>query len=141
MRTADLRTDANMYTIEMRIRGNSIRVYSGAVTTPRFTANVSGSSGGVAGYRSDQRTVCELLRMGDAWTYEPYERFDVTFPDDTIAQYGRIIRSNCTWDDEFQVFTLTSDIEGSDTRSESISMDYEFYHSEQLDLECGNDYT
>lgn len=79
--------------------------------------------------------------MGDAWTYEPYERFDVTFPDDTIAQYGRIIRSNCTWDDEFQVFTLTSDIEGSDTRRESISMDYEFYHSEQLDLECGNDYT
>ena len=139
--TASLRTDPTTYTIEMRIRGSTVRVYSGASNTLRFTATVSGFSGGTAGYQSDQRTICELLRMGDAWTYEPYERFDVTFPDGTITQYGRISRSNCTWDDEFQVFTLTSDVEESATRSESISMDYEFYHSQQLDLECGKDYT
>ncbi len=29
----------------------------------------------------DNTTVCELLRLGDAWTYEPYERFDVQMPD------------------------------------------------------------
>jgi hypothetical protein len=90
---------------------------------------------------SDHRTVCELLRMGDAWTYEPYERFDVTFPDGTTTQYGRISRSNVTWNSEFQVFTVTSDIEESATRSESISLDYEFYHSHDLALTCGNDYT
>ena len=70
-----------------------------------------------------------------------YERFDVTFPDGTVTQYGRISRSNATWDTEFQVFTLTSDIEEDATRSESISLDYEFYHSHELALTCGNDYT
>ena len=138
---ADLRTDPSMYTVELRIRGNKVRVYSGSSYTLRFTATVSGFSGGYAGYRSDNRTVCELLRLGDAWTYEPYERFDVTFPDGTVTQYGRISRSNATWDTEFQVFTLTSDIEEDATRSESISLDYEFYHSHELALTCGNDYT
>ena len=140
-RSADLRSDPAMYTIEMRIRGSTVRVYSGASYTLRFKATVSGFTGGTAGYQSDNRSVCELLRMGDAWTYEPYERFDVTFPDGSVTQYGRISRSNVIWDDEFQVFTVTSDIEESETRSESISMDYEFYHSGLLELECGKDYS
>jgi hypothetical protein len=87
---ADLRTDPNMYTVEMRIRGNKVRVYSGSSYTLRFTATVSGFSGGYAGYRSDNRTVCELMRLGDAWTYEPYERFDVVMPDGTQKSYGSI---------------------------------------------------
>jgi hypothetical protein len=138
---ADLRDDPNMYTVEMRIRGNRVRVYSGSSYTLRFTATVSGFSGGYAGYRSDNRTVCELMRLGDAWTYEPYERFDVVMPDGTQKSYGRISRSNCTWDSEFQVFTLTADVEESSTRSEDISMDYDFFHSDDmLSLSCGNDY-
>ena len=138
---ADLRTDPSMYTVEMRIRGNKVRVYSGSSYTLRFTATVSGFSGGYAGYRSDNRTVCELMRLGDAWTYEPYERFDVIMPDGTTKSYGRISRSNCTWDSEFQVFTLTSDVEETSTRSEDISMDYDFFHSEDMtSLSCGNDY-
>ncbi len=138
---ANLRNNPNMYTIEMRIRGNRVRVYSGASYTLRFTASISGFSGGYAGYRSDSRTVCELLRLGDAWTYEPYERFDVEMPDGTSASFGRIARSNCSWDEEFQVFTLTSDVEETATRSEDISLDYEFFHSNLLQLSCGNDYT
>ena len=138
---AALRTDPNMYTVEMRIRGNKVRVYSGSSYTLRFTATVSGFSGGYAGYRSDNRTVCELMRLGDAWTYEPYERFDVVMPDGTQKSYGRISRSNCTWDSEFQVFTLTADVEESSTRSEDISMDYDFFHSDDMtSLSCGNDY-
>ena len=50
-------------------------------------------------------------------------------------------RNNAVWDEEFQVFTLTSDVEEISTRSEDISLDYEFYHSDLLALECGNDYT
>ena len=61
------------------------------------------------------------------WTYEPYERFDVLMPDGTFKTYGRLSRSNCSWDDEFQVFTLTADLEESATRSESISLDYDFF--------------
>lgn len=142
-RTPDsaLRTGPNMYTIEMRIRGNRVRVYSGASYTLRFTATVSGFRGGFAGYRSDSRTVCELLRLGDAWTYEPYERFDVAFPDGRVTEYGRIARSNAVWDEEFQVFTLTADVEEGSTRSEDISLDYDFFHSHLLGLSCGNDYT
>lgn len=138
---ASLRSNPSMYTVEMRIRGNRVRVYSGNSYTLRFTATVSGFSGGFAGYRSDNRTVCELLRLGDAWTYEPYERFDVAFPDGTVTEYGRLPRSNAAWDEEFQVFTLTSDVEESGTRSEEISLDYDFFHSHLMELSCGNDYT
>ncbi len=137
---ADLRTNPNVYTIEMRKRGNTVRVYSSASNTLRFTATVSGGSG-YAGIRSDNQINCQLLRLGDAWTYEPYERFDVVMPDGTETSFGRIERSNCTWDEEFQVFTLTSDVEEYNTRSEDISLDYEFYHSHIMPLECGNDYT
>ena len=118
-----------------------MRVYSSNSYTLRFTATVSGFSGGYAGFRADNHAVCELLRLGDAWTYEPYERFDVTFPDGSIVEYGRISRNYATWDEEFQVFTLTSDVEEISTRSEDISLDYEFYHSDLLSLECGSDYT
>lgn len=142
-RTADedLRENPSMYTVEMRIRGNRVRVYSGASSALRFSAVLSGISSGYAGYRSDNRTVCELLRLGDAWTYEPYECFDVTFPDGTQTSFGRIERSHAQWDDEFQVFTLTIDAEESATRTEDISLDYEFFHSHIMpDITCGNDY-
>lgn len=138
---ANLRGNPTMYTVEMRIRGNRVRVYSGSSYTLRFTATVSGFIGGYAGYRSDNTTVCELLRLGDAWTYEPYERFDVTMPDGSVQSYGRIARTGCIWDEEFQVFTLTSDVEEASTRSEDISLEYDFFHSGLLGLSCGNDYT
>lgn len=138
---ADLREKPTMYTVEMRIRGNCVRVYSGASQTLRFTATASGFSGGYAGYQSDNRTICDLLRLGDAWTYEPYESFNVEFPDGSVAEYGRVQRSGVTWDDEFQVFTLDTDVEEGSTRSEDISLDYEFFHSPLLALSCGEDYT
>jgi hypothetical protein len=136
---ADLRANPNMYTIEMRKRGNKVRIYSGAASTLRFTVNVNSGSG-YAGYCSDNRTVCELLRLGDAWVYEPYERFDVELPDGTITGFGRLARTGVTWDDEFQVFSVNSDVEESATRSMDISMDYDFFHSQLLPLSCGNDY-
>jgi len=136
---ADLRANPNMYTIEMRKRGNKVRVYSGAASTLRFTVNVNGGSG-YAGYCSDNRTVCELLRLGDAWVYEPYECFDVELPDGTITGFGRLARTGVTWDDEFQVFSVNGDVEESITRNEDISMDYDFFHSQLLTLSCGNDY-
>ena len=139
--SADLRDNPSMYTVEMRIRGDRVRVYSGSSYTLRFTATISGFTGGYAGYRSDNTTVCELLRLGDAWTYEPYERFDVQMPDGSFKSYGRISRSSCTWDEEFQVFTLTADVEETSIRSEDISLDYDFFHSDLLEISCGGNYT
>lgn len=137
---ADIRTNPNMYLIEMRKRGNKVRVYSGNSNTLRFTANIS-STGGYCGIQSDGQIKCELLRLGDAWTYEPYEAFDVTMPDGSLMQYGRIARSGVTWDNRFHVFTLTADVEEASTRSEDISMDYDFYHSNLLQIPCNADYT
>lgn len=130
-----------MYTIEMRVRGNRVRVYSGASNSLRFTVNLPSFIGGYAGIKSEGPIISELLRLGDAWTYESYEKFDVIFPDGSKAEYGRLSRSGVTWNNEFQVFTLNSDVEESATRSEDISMDYDFFHSSLLPLSCGNDYT
>lgn len=138
---ANIRSNPSFYTLEIRKRGNQVRVYSSASTTLRFTATCSDVTG-YAGIRSDNKVHCQLLRLGDAWTYEPYERFDVLMPDGTFKTYGRLSRSNCSWDDEFQVFTLTADLEESATRSESISLDYDFFHSDMMpSIQCGNDYS
>ena len=136
----NIRANPTMYLIEMRKRGNRVRVYSGSSNTLRFTATVSDVSG-YCGIQSDGEIKCELLRLGDAWTYEPYEAFDVTMPDGSAMQYGRIARSGVTWDGEFQVFTVNSDVEETATRSEDISMDYDFYHSNLLQIPCNADYT
>ena len=137
---ADIRTNPNMYLIEMRKRGNKVRVYSGNSNTLRFTVNIL-STGGYCGVQSDGPIKCELLRLGDAWTYEPYEAFDVFMPDGSTSSFGRISRSGVTWDAEFNVFTLASDVEETATRSEDISMDYDFYHSGLLEIPCNADYT
>ena len=141
-RTPDssIRTNPNMYLIEMRKRGNRVRVYSGNSNTLRFTANISATSG-YAGIQSDGQIKCELIRLGDAWGYEPYEAFDVQMPDGSSMSYGRISRSGVTWDNEFQVFTVNSDVEETSTRSEDISMDYDFFHSGLLQIPCNADYT
>ncbi|MDH6602987.1 spore germination protein YaaH [Bacilli bacterium PM5-9] len=138
---ANIRSNPSFYTLEIRKRGNQVRVYSSASNTLRFTATCSDVTG-YAGIRSDNKVHCQLLRLGDAWTYEPYERFDVLMPDGAFKTYGRLSRSNCSWDDEFQVFTLTADLEESATRSESISLDYDFFHSDMMpSIQCGKDYS
>jgi len=137
---ADIRNNPNMYLIEMRKRGNRVRVYSGNGNTLRFTATVSATTG-YCGIQSDGEIKCELLRLGDAWTYEPYEAFDVVMPDGSTTRYGRLARNGVIWDDEFQMFTVTSDVEETSTRSEDISMDYDFYHSNLLRIPCNADYT
>lgn len=137
---ADIRDNPNMYLIEMRRRGNRVRVYSGNSNTLRFTANISATSG-YAGIQSDGPIKCELLRLGDAWTYEPYEAFDLTMPDGTSMSYGRVSRAGVTWDNEFAVFTVGSDVEETATRSEDISLDYDFFHSDIIRVPCGGDYT
>lgn len=138
---ANLRTAPNLYTIEMRIRNNSVRVYSGAANTFRFKVDINDFSGGSAGIRSDNRMISDLLRLGDAWTYEPYESVDITFPNGNTVEFGRIPRTGVTWDNEFQVFKVNNDVEEISTRNDDISMDYDFFHSQELPLIAGNDYT
>ncbi len=136
---ADLRSDSSLYTVEMRIRGNKVRVYSGAAYTLRFTATITAETGYV-GFMAEKGVVCDLLRLGDAWYYEPYECFDITFPDGKQTTFGRCTRTGISWDNEFELFRVNSDVEEISTRSQDISMDYDFFHSHEMSLECGNDY-
>jgi hypothetical protein len=136
---ASIRSNPNMYLLEMRKRGNQVRVYSGTSNVLRFTATVAPTTGN-AGIQSDGPIKCELLRLGEAWVYEPYEAFDVTMPDGTTTNYGRIARSGVVWDNEFEVFTLQNNVEETSTRSDDISMDYDFYHSALLAVPCNADY-
>ncbi|GHU91054.1 hypothetical protein FACS1894202_11860 [Clostridia bacterium] len=136
----DIRTSPSIYPLEFRKRGNRVRVYSGNSNVLRFTANIAPTSG-YCGIQSNGQIKCELLRLGDAWTYEPYEAFDVTMPDGTVSEFGRIPRDNVTWDNEFQVFMLNSDVEEPATRTADISMEYDFYHSDLLQILCNADYT
>ena len=39
------------------------------------------------------------------------------------------------------MFTLTADVEETSTRSEDISLDYDFFHSDLLEISCGGNYT
>ena len=136
---ADIRTSPLMYTVAMRIRGSRVRVYSGTSNVLRFTANITPVTG-CAGVQSDNHIKCELLRAGDAWTYEPYEAFDIELPGGSIQSFGRVRRNGVTWDDKYNVFKVNGDVEESATRSESISMDYDFEHSQIMPLTCGDDY-
>lgn len=58
-----------------------------------------------------------------------------------LQKATRIERNNVTWDNEFEVFTVNSDVEEITTRTEDISMDYDFFHSDIIRVACGGDYT
>lgn len=47
--SVDLRGNPSMYTVEMRVRGNRVRVYSGSSYTLRFTAAATGFPGATPG--------------------------------------------------------------------------------------------
>ncbi|MFR5584201.1 MAG: hypothetical protein ACLTLQ_10650 [[Clostridium] scindens] len=63
--SADLRGNPSMYTVEMRLRGTGVRVFR-LLLYPALYGRQPAVFSGYAGYRSDNTTVCELLRLGDA---------------------------------------------------------------------------
>ena len=90
-------SEPNMYLIEMRKRGNKVRVYSGNSNTLRFTVNIL--SGGYCGVQSDGPIKCCF-----DWVMKPF----VVMPDGSTSSFGRISRSGVTWDAEFK-YSLASD--------------------------------
>ena len=41
--------------------------------------------------------------------------------------FGRCTRTGISWDNEFELFRVNSDVEEISTRSQDISMDYDFF--------------
>ena len=61
----------------------------------------------------------------------------MVYPDGVRTSFGRIARSGVTWDEEFQIFSVNSDVDEGSTRSEDISLDYDFFHSHLLEFPAG----
>lgn len=129
------------YQIGFRSRGTNLRIYSGLTNTLIKQISIDTNDDvGYCGIRSDGSISSSLFRLGDAWYYEPYEKYTVKLPNGTYETYGRISRTNITWHNDFEYFKVNSDIEESNTRTETISLDYDFYHSSIMNIDVDNDY-
>jgi len=125
--------------IAMRVRDGSVRVYTGTNKTLRFTVNTSTGSGS-PGIRSTTDVVFTLCRIGSGWWYEPYECYEMTVLGQT-TRLGRIQRSGVTWDEELQLFRVNDDINEVDTRTEDLSLDYDFQYMGRMPILKGKEYT
>lgn len=125
--------------IAMRVRNGSVRVYTGTSKTLRFTVNTSTGSGS-PGIRSTTDVVFTLCRIGSGWWYEPYECYEMTVFGQT-TRIGRIQRTGVTWDEELQLFRVNSDINEADTRTEDLSLDYDFQYLGRMPILKGKEYT
>jgi hypothetical protein len=112
--------------ISMRVREDSVRVYTGTNKVLQFKIKMSTSSGS-PGIRSTADTIFTLCRIGSGWWYEPYECYDLSVLGQTF-RLGRIEREGVTWDEELQLFRVNDDIEESNTRTQDLSLDYDFQH-------------
>jgi len=125
--------------IAMRIRNGTVRVYTGTEKTLRFKVNTTTGSGS-PGIRSTDGVVFTLCRIGSGWWYEPYECYEMTVLGQTI-RLGRIERTGVTWDEELQLFRVNEDVDEITTRTEDLSLDYDFQYMGRMPILKGKEYT
>lgn len=125
--------------IAMRVRNGSVRVYTGTNKVLRFTVNINTGSGS-PGIRSTEGVIFTLCRIGSGWWYEPYECYEMTVLGQT-TRLGRIERTGVTWDEELQLFRVNSDINEAETRTEDLSLDYDFQYMGRMPILKGKEYT
>lgn len=125
--------------IAMRVRNGSVRVYAGTNKALKFTINISTGSGS-PGIRSTKDTIFTLCRIGSGWWYEPYECYEMTVLGQT-TRLGRINRTGVTWDEELQLFRTNNDIDEIDTRTEDLSLDYDFQYLGRMPILRNKEHT
>lgn len=125
--------------IAMRVRENSVRVYTGTNKTLQFTIEME-TTAGSPGIRSTIDTVFTLCRIGSGWWYEPYECYDMTVLGET-QRLGRVERTGVTWDEELQLFRVDDDVNEATTRTEDISLDYDFQYMGRMPILKGKEHT
>lgn len=124
--------------IAMRVRGGTVRVYTGTNKTLRFKANTYAS--GSPGIQCSNETVFTLCRIGSGWWYEPYECYEMTVLGQTM-RLGRVERTGVTWDEELQLFRVNSDIDEPETRTTELTLDYDFQYMGRMPILKGKEYT
>lgn len=127
--------------VGLRVRGNRARVYYGRTendmplvidhTDPNYVAGASGmmSESGPAWF--------DHVRWGDGWWYNPREAVDVQIGGFTFHDIGRVPRTGVTWDGHNR-FRPNSDVEERETRTKSISPDWEFIHLKNVGIPAGH---
>ena len=113
------------YTIELRCRGEEAKVWVSGIA--KLTAAITADQYGMPGIKHACLADNDLFRVGDAYWYQPQEAIKVYFGGQWHT-LGRIPRIGVTWDDYWGYFYLESG-EEADTRTESISNEWDYLHS------------
>lgn len=121
------------YTLELRCRGAEAKVWvSGALV---LTASITADQWGTPGIKHDCQADNDLFRVGDAYWYQPQEAVEAYFGGQRHT-LGRIPRTGAAWDDYWGYFYLESG-EEPDTRTESISNEWDYLHSTEASVAEG----
>jgi spore germination protein YaaH len=129
-----------LFTFAFRIRGNHVRVYAGEEEQPpmvmEFDTNLDITNDEVMTYVVVQGPVwVDRIRIGDGWWYQQREAVAVQLGDWQWT-LGRVPRHDVIWDDAGR-FRPINDVEESATRSQDISMDWEFFHIPDFPITLG----
>ena len=121
----------NQCVVGLRVRGNRARVYYGL---DENNANLqldytdsSATTGPVGAYVTSGQVWYDHVRWGDAWWYNPREAVGVQVNGWTFWNIGRIPRTGVTWDN-LNRFRVNADVEERETRTQSVSMDWDYGH-------------
>lgn len=112
-------------TLRVRVRGSECKVWLNSRLV--ITASVAGSNR-FGLYTTNATMDCTLLAAGDAYWMYPQEAVTVTTPAGT-QQLGRIARTGVDWDALWGYIRVPAGTEEANTRSETISMDWDYLHS------------
>ncbi|AEE98018.1 glycosyl hydrolase family 18 protein [Mahella australiensis] len=112
-------------TLRVRVRGSECKVWLNSRLV--ITASVGGSNR-FGLYTTNATIDCTLLAAGDAYWMYPQEAVTVTTPAG-MQQLGRIERTDVEWDPVWGYIRVPAGTEESSSRDETISMDWDYLHS------------
>lgn len=126
------------FVLGLRVRDGSARVYysdSEARLVPTVLTVNTTPPGGPSGVECAATTWIDHVYVGDGWWYQPREAVTVQVGA-AVRTLGRIPRSGVTWD-AYNRFRPNADVDEQSTRSESVSLDWDYAHWVDAPLTTG----
>lgn len=131
---------AGRQVLALRVREGSARVYFGASETrlPRvLNVPVSPVFDGVVEFSATGEAWVDHTYLGDGWWYQPREAVSLEL-NGQRRQLGRIARTGIRWDGSNR-FRPVNDVDENETRTDDISLDWDFEHWIGAPVEVGRD--
>ena len=116
------------YTLRVRTRGSELHCWVGATRVFNLSVPLP-ASGGFGIRTSSAACECSLLDTGSPYVFVPQEAIDVTLPSNQTVTLGRIARTGVTWLEPWGYFQFDGPGEESGTRTESLSLDFDYLHT------------